>query len=316
MASTQPPVPLTTIGGFLGAGKTTLLNRVLSQSAGVRYAVLVNDFGDLVVDGSLVSEHGGDTITFANGCVCCTLGDSLLRTVDRLLDSNARPEQFLVEASGVADPKGIADLATLHPGLRRDLTIVLVDAETVRERAADERLRDTVQRQLEAADLLVLNKCDLVSGANLESLETWLAADHAPVPTVRTEASRLPLDVLQSVGEQNPAPTPSSRATHDPASTFTSAVVPFDDPVDETRLTAYLRSLSTSVLRAKGFVRTVDRPDSIRHVELCGKRLSITDWSHPPDTPTPPLGLLLISLRSATGNVAGALEVTALPGET
>ena len=115
-------VPMIVLGGFLGAGKTTLLNRILSGAHGVRYAVLVNDFGELDVDGNLVASHGGDTVTFANGCVCCSMGDDLVGAIDRLLDGNRRPDQILVEASGVADPAPIADVATLHPGLTRDLS--------------------------------------------------------------------------------------------------------------------------------------------------------------------------------------------------
>ena len=79
-------IPMSVLGGFLGAGKTTLLNRVLSGRHGVRYAVLVNDFGAVAVDGSLVAAHDGETLTFANGCMCCVMGDDLVGTLDRLLD--------------------------------------------------------------------------------------------------------------------------------------------------------------------------------------------------------------------------------------
>ena len=129
------PVPLSVIGGFLGTGKTTLLNQLLNNRSGVRFAVLINDFGDIVVDGDLIADHNGESITFANGCVCCSLGNDLLATLTELLERDPPPEQIFVEASGVADPRTIADFAALDAELLRDLVFVVVDVQTLRERA-------------------------------------------------------------------------------------------------------------------------------------------------------------------------------------
>ncbi len=186
---------MSVLGGFLGAGKTTLLNRILSGSHGVRYAVLVNDFGELAVDGSLVAAHDGETVTFANGCVCCSMGDDLVDTLDRVLAGDRPPEHILVEASGVADPRAIADVATLHPGLSRDLVVVLADVETVRARYEDHRLRETVRRQLASADLLVLNKCDRVTAEEIKESERW-AHGHARAPTIRSVDADIPMELL------------------------------------------------------------------------------------------------------------------------
>lgn len=127
------PIPFTVIGGFLGAGKTTLLNRLLCGAEGRRFAVLVNDFGALDIDSRLVVAHGGDTVALANGCLCCTIGDSLVTTVLGLLERPERFDHIVVEASGVADPGRIADLAVLEPRLSRDGVIVVVDAAEVRK---------------------------------------------------------------------------------------------------------------------------------------------------------------------------------------
>ncbi len=104
----QAPIALTVLTGFLGAGKTTRLNRILNGSHGLRVAVLVNDFGAIDIDAELVIGVESDVVSLANGCVCCTIRDDLIETVLATIDRPEQPEYILLEASGVADPAGLA----------------------------------------------------------------------------------------------------------------------------------------------------------------------------------------------------------------
>ena len=122
-------IPVTIIGGFLGAGKTTLLNYILSENHGVRAAVLVNDFGAINIDAKLVVGVEGETVTLANGCVCCTIRDDLVGACLGLLQRDEPPEHLLIELSGVSDPVPVintfteTDLGTIY-SLSTDLSIV------------------------------------------------------------------------------------------------------------------------------------------------------------------------------------------------
>src|SRR5262245_14173064 len=107
--SPVPPVPLTIIGGFLGAGKTSLVNHILTHSTGRRVAVLVNDFGAVNIDAKLIVSVEGETVSLANGCVCCTIRDDLLREVIKLLSREPRPDHIVVETSGVSRPVSVAE---------------------------------------------------------------------------------------------------------------------------------------------------------------------------------------------------------------
>jgi G3E family GTPase len=259
--------PFTVIGGFLGAGKTTLLNRLLSGDTGRRFAVMVNDFGALDIDGRLVADHGGDTIALANGCLCCTIGDSLVATVLSLLERPERFNHIVVEASGVADPGRVADLAVLEPRLARDGVIVMVDAAEVRQRAADRRVGDTVTRQLAAADLLVLNKVDLVD--DLAALRGWLLTQSA-APVLEARHADVPLDLLFGLDRYG------GRAGGEVADSFASWSYEWPEPVERETVLAMLGD-AAGVLRAKGIVRFADAPARRSVVHLVGRRLDVSD---------------------------------------
>ena len=284
------PIPFTVIGGFLGAGKTTLLNRLLAGVEGRRFAVLVNDFGALDIDSRLIARHGGDTIALANGCVCCTTGDSLVSTVMALLDKSTQFDHIVVEASGVADPGRIADLGVLDERLSRDGVIVVADAAQVRERAADRRVGDTVRRQLEAADLIVLNKVDLAD--DIAVMRCWLST-HSTAPVLEARHCEVPLDLLFGLDRRGVSGRPT------PANSFRSWSYSWPEPVDRQALLEVLHD--ATVLRGKGIVRFRDSPDRRSVVHLVGKRIDITDtgpWSDIEESQ-----LVLLGVRPVLGSL-------------
>jgi G3E family GTPase len=165
------PVPVTIIRGFLGAGKTSLLNRILTNSSGRRVAVLVNDFGDINIDANLIVSIEGETVSLANGCICCTIRDDLLTEVVRVLGSEPRPEYIVIETSGVSKPVAVAE-TFLNPSTQGLVDvqnmITVVDAELVVDDTAG--FGDIAFDQINVADMVVINKTDLVSKQQVADL--------------------------------------------------------------------------------------------------------------------------------------------------
>ncbi len=199
---------MTIIGGYLGAGKTTLINSLLAADHGRRLAVLVNDFGAVNIDVELIERHDGETISLTNGCICCSIADSLGESLDQVLALEPRPDQIIIEASGVADPAAIAGYGEGWPGCRLDAVVVLVDAEAIRRQARDQFVGELVTRQLKRGDLVLLTKSDLLPGNEVQAVIDWVgAATTAPV-VVPGERR---IDPTSSLTSRRPAPSPPPR---------------------------------------------------------------------------------------------------------
>lgn len=208
-------VPVTIVGGFLGAGKTTLLNHLLSHEDGRRLGVIVNDFGSINIDAALVVGVEGDMVQLSNGCICCTIQDDLVEALDRLLSVPEPPQHIIIEASGVSDPRSVA--ATLeqrvNPALATiDAVIVVVDVEQHLSMSRRERI--VAGGQLRAADILVLNKIDLVEEAALDALETRLRPRLKRGRIFRAVRGRVPAALVLGVGVFDAARSCGPEAMH------------------------------------------------------------------------------------------------------
>ncbi len=282
---------MTVLTGFLGAGKTTLLNRILNGDHGMRVGVLVNDFGSINIDADLVVDVESDVISLANGCVCCSIRDDLSAAIIEVIERPERPEYILLEASGVAEPTGIAltfaDDPSLIDRVRLDSIICVVDAEQVF--AAPEQMELKIW-QVAMADMLILNKRDLVGPDQIERIRGWL--DDRLHRYRLLEASRcdVPLEVLLGVGRFHPDRAELDRAAHSPGCSdpgcghaehagpehgFESWSYETDRPLSLDRLRKVAAKLPADIYRAKGVAAVADAPERRAVLQVVGKRVDV-----------------------------------------
>ena len=257
-------LPVVVIGGYLGAGKTTLINHLLRHAEGQRLSVLVNDFGAIAIDGALIAARDGDSMTLANGCVCCSIGGDFYRALTRVLDRQPRADVLVIEASGVAEPARIADIARAEPDLRLAGICILADASAWPSRRADPMIGGLVRRQVAAATTIVLNKCDLVSAEARAEVEAELRtlAPNAPIRRVHHGAVSL-TDILTTGMDSSLDAVPSAHSHEDD---FARWSLRGDFTVPRADLEAFLRDLPPAVHRLKGFVtlRGATRPHLVQ----------------------------------------------------
>jgi G3E family GTPase len=284
-------IDVTIIGGYLGAGKTTLVNHLLPYLDG-RTVVLVNDFGSIGIDADLIAAADGDTITLANGCICCSMVDGLSAAMDSIRIMAPQPERLIIETSGVAEPAAVAAY-TQVPGFLRDAIVVIVDAETIRIRADDRYVGDLVRRQIAQADVVVLNKADLVTADVLADCRTWLTEiTERPLVVVSTHNAQAHPDMIIGTDVTRPGENfgPGSSAG---TPEFSTASFVSEWPVDRTMVDEWINSLPMHVVRVKGLVQLADGTHTI--VQRVGVRVS---WLPLARWPGGPSRIVLIGVSS------------------
>ena len=194
-AATKTPV--TVLTGYLGAGKTTLLNRILSEDHGKRYAVIVNEFGEIGIDNDLIVGADEEVFEMNNGCVCCTVRGDLIRVLSGLMKRKGGFDAIVVETTGLADPGPVAQTFFVDDDVRAktrlDSVTTVVDAKHLPLRLADSR---EAAEQIAFADQIILNKTDLVSATELAQVEAAIRRLNPLAPIHRAERSNVPLEAI------------------------------------------------------------------------------------------------------------------------
>ena len=275
-----PRIPVLVIGGYLGAGKTTLINNVLS-SATQRIAVVVNDFGSVNIDASLIRERHNDTIELTNGCICCAVGESLADVLFSILERTELPDIVVIEASGVANPAAVAAFAHIE-GFHHLGNVVLVDATHALETAHDPLVGRTFALQVQAAQLLAITKSDQATDSVISEVKSIVSSLAPSTPLVLTTSATLSSLMM------NVAPHSDSAVT-EAHTEFSTTTLSHVSAQDEKQLLAFLENFPPNVVRAKGIVELANGDH--RLVQKVGSTISIS----PTELPTS--GLVLISLK-------------------
>ena len=281
--SDKQPIPVIIIGGFLGAGKTTLLNYILSEQHGVRVGVLVNDFGAINIDAKLVVGVDGDTVSLANGCVCCSVNDDLISACMELVQRNNPPELLIVETSGVSEPMPVANSFSspeIEKFMALDSILTVVDAEQFPDIMKGE-MASLARLQVRDADMLILNKVDLVDAKTLETTKSLVRNIAPGTRMLESTLGIVSLNLITGMGlhtiSKKNEPSTHHKHSHQHEHPFSTWQWTSDMPLSYPKLRLLIEHLPETIYRLKGIVYVEEMPSHQVEVQVVGKRSNIGD---------------------------------------
>lgn len=262
-------IPVTVIGGYLGSGKTTLINKVISEDHGLKLALLINDFGDVNIDSSLIESQDGDVLSLSNGCVCCTLSDDFSQAMEQIQSSSHKFDRVVIEMSGIGEPHKVASYVE-KTDYFLDGVVVLLDVTRVQEWAENKYVGPLIIRQIESADLLVGTHLDLADASRGKEVEEWLENFTDSV------FLRAPISLPLLMGLES-----NSKLNDDPNldhghSTVTGLV---ESLVSKNFLEGWFSRRPKGIVRVKGIVEIQDENEEFFIVQSCGSRVTIEPFS-------------------------------------
>ena len=271
---TEATTPVTLLTGYLGAGKTTLLNRILTEQHGKKYAVIVNEFGEIGIDNDLVVDADEEVFEMNNGCICCTVRGDLIRIISALMKRKDRFDAILIETTGLADPAPVAQTFFVDEDVRAktrlDAIVTVVDAAHIERRLEDSH---EAEEQIAFADVILLNKTDVVDASDLTRVEARIRKVNPLARIIRTQKCDAALEEILDRGafdlnrilKIEPAFLEEDDHEHDEA--ITSVSLLSKKPMDGRKVMDWIRKLAvergTDLLRSKGILDIKGEPERL-----------------------------------------------------